>query len=194
MSSIIAKITARPGAEAKVEQILRDLVAETAKEPGAIVYDVLRPEGQPNVFVVSERYRDEAAKAAHLASAHLAKAVAAMQGSLAGELELQLLTPVASIRHAVRECDGRQVQVASLPIGPVNLVYAQTSKGLLACGAIDPAALEKFGLAAARVKPLGASVASFEDLLAGTVREANAPAQALGIRVGMTGREALAVL
>lgn len=194
MSSIIAKITAQPGAEAKVEQILRDLVAETAKEPGAIVYDVLHPEGQPNVFVVCERYRDEAAKAAHLGSAHLAKAVEAMTGTLAGELELQLLTPVASIRHEVLEFAGRQVQTACVPIGPVNLVYAQTPKGLLACGAIDPAALQKFGVAAARVKPQGASVANFEDLLAGTVREANASAQTLGITVGMTGREALARL
>lgn len=191
MSSIIAKLTARPGTEANVEQILRDLVAETAKEPGSIVYDVLHPEGQPNVFVVSERYRDEAARAAHLGSAHLAKAVEAMKGCLEGELEAKMHTPVASIRHDVREFAGRQVQIACLPIGPVSLVYAQTAKGLLACGAIDPVALEKFGVAAARVKPQGASVASFEDLLAGTVREANATAQGLGITVGMTGREAL---
>ncbi|PTY08927.1 DUF1805 domain-containing protein [Opitutaceae bacterium EW11] len=95
------------------------------------------------------------------------------------------------MRHESRTENGKPVHVAVLPIGPVNLVYAQTPNGLLACGALDPAALERFGIAAARVKPAGASVANYQDLLAGSVREANAPAQARGIRVGMTGEEAL---
>lgn len=89
---------------------------------------------------------------------------------------------------------GREVEAVVLPIGPVNLVYARTDKGLLTCGAIDPMALEKFGIAAARVKPSGSSVASFDDLLAGVVREANPAALALGVSVGMSGRDALAKL
>ena len=59
----------------------------------------------------------------------------------------------------------------------------------------DPAALERFGIPAARVRPTtGNSISSLEDLLAGEVREANAPAQALGIVVGMRGRDAFARL
>lgn len=90
--------------------------------------------------------------------------------------------------------DGREVEAVVLPIGSVNLVYARTAKGLVTCGAIDPMALDKFGIAAARVRPSGASVANLDDLLAGVVREANLTAQKLGVVVGMTGRDALAKL
>lgn len=90
--------------------------------------------------------------------------------------------------------EGRDVETVVLPIGSVNLVYARAAKGLLTCGAIDPMALDKFGIAAARVKPSGSSVANIDDLLGGSVREANAVAQALGVTVGMPGREALTKL
>ncbi len=194
MSSIVATLTATPGAENKLEQILRDLVAATAKESGAVVYDIVRDDERPGVFVACERYRDANARSAHLASPHLARALELAGPYLAAEPSVRFMTPVATIRHELREHEGRQVQTSVLPLGPVNLVYAQTAKGVLACGAIDPAALERFGVAAARVKPTGASVSNFDDLLAGTVREANAPARALGLREGMSGGEALRCL
>ena len=91
--------------------------------------------------------------------------------------------------------EGRSAEVVVMPIGPVSLVYARTERGMLACGAIDPAALEKFGSAVARVKPTsGSSIGSLDDLFAGEVREANASAQALGIQPGMSGRAAFAKL
>jgi uncharacterized protein YunC (DUF1805 family) len=99
------------------------------------------------------------------------------------------------IKNEVRAIDGRQVQVVVAPIGSVSLVYARTEKGLLTCGAIDPAALTKFGIPAARVRPgASPSIASFEDLLGGIVREANEPARALGIVEGLKGADALAKL
>lgn len=99
------------------------------------------------------------------------------------------------ITNEVRLIEGRKVQVVVAPIGSVSLVYARTDKGLLTCGAIDPIALNKFGLAAARVKPgASPSIASFDDLLGGTVREANEVAKALGIGEGMKGADALAKL
>ena len=96
---------------------------------------------------------------------------------------------------SIRNIDGREIEVVVLPIGPVKLVYARTDKGLLTCGAIDPAPLGNFGIPSARVKPAsGGSIGSLEDLLAGTVREANNKAAELGITVGMSGRDALAKL
>lgn len=48
---------------------------------------------------------------------------------------------------------------------------------------------------AEKVRPVqGASVASIEDLLQGIVKEANSPAERLGVRVGQTGRQALELL
>ena len=78
------------------------------------------------------------------------------------------------------------------PLGPVNLVAVVTDIGMVGCGAFDVAALEKFGYPAARVRPSsGPSIASIPDLLAGIIKDANSPAQKRGVRVGMTGKEAL---
>jgi len=82
-----------------------------------------------------------------------------------------------------------------IPAGPVNLVGVVAARGLVGCGAIDVAALERFGYPAARVRPTqGPSVATIDDLMAGEVKEANTGASALGVRVGMSGREALDLL
>ena len=78
------------------------------------------------------------------------------------------------------------------PLGPVSLVAVVTDIGMVGCGAFDVAALEKFGYPAARVRPSkGDSIASIDDLLEGIVKDANGPAQARGVKMGMTGREAV---
>lgn len=78
------------------------------------------------------------------------------------------------------------------PLGPANLVAVVTDVGMVGCGAFDVAALERFNYPAARVKPSrGDSITSIDDLLVGIVKDANGPAQARGVKVGMTGREAL---
>ena len=87
---------------------------------------------------------------------------------------------------------GKSARGFVYPLGPVNLVAVVTDVGMVGCGAFDVAALEKFGYPAARVRPSsGPSIAGIPDLLEGIVKDANAPAQARGVRVGMTGREAL---
>ncbi len=195
MKNIIATFHAKPGQGAALEKILREQVRLTAAEPGAMVYEFLRDDTQPDTLVVYERYRDAAAKAAHLATPYLAETLRLATPLLAGAPTLQHLSTLAAIRHEQTTVDGKAVELVALPIGPVNLVYARTARGLLACGAIDPAAVEKFGIAAARVRPTrGSSIGSLDDLLAGEVREANPAAQALGIQPGMTGRAALANL
>jgi len=83
-----------------------------------------------------------------------------------------------------------------IPAGPVNIVFAANENGLVGCGAIDVVALAGFGYAAARIRPPDGqtSVATADDLLRGIIKEANVPAEKKGIRVGMTGEEALALL
>lgn len=195
MKNIIATFHAKPGQGPALETILRKQVQLTAGEPGAMVYDFLRDDAQPETLVVYERYRDAAAKSEHLATPYLAETLKQGGPLLAGAPVLQHLTTVVCIRHEQTVVEGRPAEVVVLPLGPVSLVYARTDHGLLACGAIDPAALERFGIAAARVRPTtGSSITNLEDLLAGEVREANGPAQALGLVPGMTGRAAFARL
>ncbi len=195
MKNIIATLRARPGCGAQLEKILREQVRLTAAEPGAMAYDLLRDDADPGTLVVYERYRDGAAKDTHLGTAYLAETLWQAGPLLAGPPELRHLSTLTCIRHEQRELDGRSVEVVVLPIGPVSLVYARTSTGLLGCGAIDPSALQKFDIPAARVKPAaGSSIGNLEDLLAGEVREANAAAEARGVRPGQSGREALGFL
>ena len=195
MTTLLSTLTAKPGQGAALEQLLREMVRLTAGEPGAFCYDLLRPEDRPDTLLVYERYRDEAAKVSHLGSSYLAAMLERAAPILAAPPKLENLTPLACIRHEWKMVEGRSAEVVVMPIGPVSLVYARTERGMLACGAIDPAALEKFGLAVARVKPMsGSSIGSLDDLLAGEVREANAAAQALGIQPGMSGRAAFAKL
>jgi len=86
-----------------------------------------------------------------------------------------------------KEADGYVI-----PLGPVNLVGVMTDVGMVGCGAFDVAALDNFSYPAARVKATrGTSIATIDDLLVGEVKDANEAAGKLGVKVGMSGREAL---
>ena len=91
------------------------------------------------------------------------------------------------IQLASKQADGYVI-----PLGPVNLVNVVTDVGMVGCGAFDVEALNKFGYPAARVRPTrGESIATIDDLLVGAVKDANAAAIELDIKIGMSGREAL---
>ena len=105
------------------------------------------------------------------------------------------MRPVIPVCDQKVDIGGRPARGFVYPLGPVNLVAVVTDTGMVGCGAFDVAALEKFHYPAARVRPSrGDSVATIEDLLEGIVKDANGPARARGVEVGMTGREALGKL
>jgi uncharacterized protein YunC (DUF1805 family) len=97
--------------------------------------------------------------------------------------------------HEKVQLAGKQADGFVIPLGPANLVFVKTEMGLVGCGAFDVVALEKFNYPAARVKPSnGSSIATIDDLLAGVIKDANAVAAQRGIKIGMTGRQALDLL
>jgi len=82
-----------------------------------------------------------------------------------------------------------------IPLGPVNLVAVYTKYGFVGCGAFNVSALNNFGYPAARVKPSGfGAILGIEDILTGTITEANEAAQKYGIKNGMNGKDALDLL
>jgi len=96
----------------------------------------------------------------------------------------------AKVKLARKEADGYII-----PLGAVNLVNVVTDVGMVGCGAFDVAALNNFGYPAAKVRPAkGSSIATIEDLLVGIIKEVNPAAEKLGLKVGLTGREALELL
>ena len=67
---VIARYKARAGEEARVEAALGQMRAPTLAEPGNLDYQVLCDPQEPGIYMLFERYVDEAAFRAHLATAH----------------------------------------------------------------------------------------------------------------------------
>lgn len=94
MVHVLARITFRPEAAAAGHDILAELVAATRFEPGCLGYEVLRRNDAPHVFQTVERWADQAAADAHMATAHVGKAVAAATPLLAAPPEIVSFTKV----------------------------------------------------------------------------------------------------
>ena len=96
----------------------------------------------------------------------------------------------AKVKLSKKEADGYII-----PLGKLNLVNAVTDVGMVGCGAFDVVALNNFGYPAAKVRPAqGNSIATIVDLLQGIVREVNPAAEKMGLKVGISGRDALELL
>lgn len=97
----------------------------------------------------------------------------------------------AGCRHRATNKETEYVELSSfytvdLPLNRPLLVV-KGSRGVLACGYLSIDALEKNGDNAAIVR----GVASHQDMLDATVQQVTSGAESLGVREGMSGREAL---
>ena len=81
---------------------------------------------------------------------------------------------------------GIRVELPGSP--PLLLIVAE--RGFVMCGFLNVDAAERLGVAAGMVS----GVRTFEDVLEAEVRAATSKAKALGVREGMKGREALALM
>jgi len=97
--------------------------------------------------------------------------------------------------HTKVQLARKQADGYVITLGKINLVNVVTDVGMVGCGAFDVAALDNFGYPAARVKPTrSSSIETVDDLLDGIIKDANDAAARLGIKVGMSGKEALDLL
>ncbi|WP_137936915.1 putative quinol monooxygenase [Chitinivorax sp. B] len=69
--NVVATIVAKAGAEQRVEDALKALIAPTLTEAGCLQYDLHRDVDKPGVFVFYETWTNRELLAAHLQSAHL---------------------------------------------------------------------------------------------------------------------------
>ncbi|RYI12852.1 MAG: antibiotic biosynthesis monooxygenase [Acetobacteraceae bacterium] len=80
--TMVVKFKAKPGKSEAMKAFWLEMQKEVAKsEPGNVQYDLLVMAGDPDVYVIIERYKDAAAVAAHGQSAQ-AKAMFAKLGEL----------------------------------------------------------------------------------------------------------------
>lgn len=92
--NVVATIPASPDAVDDLRTALQDLVAATRQEPGCLAYDLYESAAAEGVFVTVEKWSDQAALDAHMQTPHIAAALAAAEGRLAGDIAIHPLLPV----------------------------------------------------------------------------------------------------
>ena len=81
-NTMVVKFRAKPGKSQEMKAFWLEMQKEVAKsEPGNVQYDLLVMAGDPDVYVIIERYKDAAAVAAH-GQSEKAKAMFAKLGEL----------------------------------------------------------------------------------------------------------------
>jgi len=95
MVHVMARITFEPGSADAGLGILAELAGASRAEPGCLSYEVFRQSGAPHVFQTVERWADQAAADAHMATPHVGRAIAAAAPLLAAELQLASFSRVA---------------------------------------------------------------------------------------------------
>jgi quinol monooxygenase YgiN len=89
MTHVIARITAKPGSADTLRQLLGELVGPTRQEAGCLSYHLYQRESEAEVFYTVEEWRDAASVAAHLASPHVAAAIAGGGPHIAAPPEIE---------------------------------------------------------------------------------------------------------
>jgi len=98
---VIARWVAREGEVPAVEAALERLVPAARQEPGVLAFDVYRDPTDARVFVLVERFRDQAAHDAHVAAEHTRRHAIADALPRLEHRERTVLEPMAGItdRH-----------------------------------------------------------------------------------------------
>ena len=94
------------------------------------------------------------------------------------------------MRETKINIQGKTVIGYEISLPRANLVLAKAEKGFVCCGYLDLNTAEKLGEAACVVR----GVKTVEDLLKAKVAGITSGAEALGIKIGMTGQEALELM
>ncbi|NSL54610.1 putative quinol monooxygenase [Uliginosibacterium aquaticum] len=87
--TIFASVEAKADAVTAVETALRAMLEPTRAEPGCLSYELFASRDAPGIFHLLETYTDDAALAAHHASAHFAGLVASIGDKLMREIRIE---------------------------------------------------------------------------------------------------------
>jgi len=83
--TLYAEFTVRPGNQARVAEMMRELTAEVRGEPGNLVFDPYVEEANPNRYFVFEVYADDAAFEAHISADYGARFNAELKDLIEGD-------------------------------------------------------------------------------------------------------------
>ncbi len=94
---VVAKMKAKAGEEAKMEAVLRGMVAKVAQEEGTMTYTLHRARKEPSVFLFYEKYANTASFKAHSATPYFKELFEALQPLLDGAPEIELYEELAGL-------------------------------------------------------------------------------------------------
>lgn len=86
--TVVAKIRAKPGLEARVQEELLALVAPTRAEAGCLNYDLHRSQEEPGLFLFYENWRSPQDLEAHLQTPHLQRFLSQADDLLAAPVDI----------------------------------------------------------------------------------------------------------
>jgi len=96
-TAFVVTFKVKEGKNADFEKAFAEMmVAVRAHEPGNVQYDLFRSPQDPQTYVIIERYKDEAARAAHSKSEHGKKLITALSDLLDGRPSAQALVYLRS--------------------------------------------------------------------------------------------------
>ena len=97
MLAVIAKIKVKDGKADDMVQLIKNIIPAVQQEEGTLYYTVNKDRTDPNLVVVVEKYKDDAAFGVHSSSTHLAELFGKAQALVEGEMELMMMDEIASI-------------------------------------------------------------------------------------------------
>ena len=95
---VVAKLKAKAGEEAKMEETLRGMVVKVAQEQGTLMYTLHRAQQDPRVFLFYEKYQDTAAFKAHSSTSYFKELFVALKPLLDGAPEIEMYDELARLR------------------------------------------------------------------------------------------------
>ncbi|NJD30638.1 MAG: antibiotic biosynthesis monooxygenase [Gammaproteobacteria bacterium] len=95
MTCLIARVKLKPGREDDFARLEREFSRlEHERQPGTLVYDVLRQRNDPLSCVIYVRFRDEAAYKAHQSTEHYQRLVPQILETLGEQVDVQILDSI----------------------------------------------------------------------------------------------------
>jgi quinol monooxygenase YgiN len=83
MMTVTAIQPVKPGQNARLEALMKDLTIRVRQEPGCVTFEYFRARENPDSYLVIEQYRDQAALDVHLKTDYLQEFIPKMMECLA---------------------------------------------------------------------------------------------------------------
>ena len=96
---VVAKLKAKAGEEANMEEALRGMVAKVSGEEGTLTYTLHKSQKDPTVFLFYEKYQDAAALKAHSATPYFKELFDTLKSMLEGAPEIEMYDELARLRE-----------------------------------------------------------------------------------------------